>query len=139
MIYLDTSALVKLAHVEAHSNGLVDWLSDREDTPLVSSVLTEIELVRAVRRSAPAALPNVPPILARLYRIEIDATVRAMAAAYAEPGLRSLDAIHLATAQLIAGESRETTAESAFVTYDRRLAEAAATAGLIAVQPGVDT
>jgi hypothetical protein len=66
--------------------------------------------------------------------LELDATVRATAAAYAEPTLRSLGAIHLATAQMLAGQSGSTF--EAFVTYDKRLLAAAATIGLPTASPG---
>ncbi|MFI5926859.1 hypothetical protein ACIA3K_12830 [Micromonospora sp. NPDC051543] len=58
----------------------------------------------------------------------------ATAAAFAEPMLRSLDAIHLATAQVLTNESG--TALVAFVTYDRRLLECAKEAGLPVASPG---
>src|SRR4051794_4200565 len=86
---------------EAESVALVNWLNDRPSASLVSSALVEIEVPRALRRHAPQALAGVPSALARLYRVEIDATVRATAAAYADQLLRSLDAIHLATAQIL--------------------------------------
>ncbi|MDT4990175.1 MAG: uncharacterized protein QOH97_67 [Actinoplanes sp.] len=74
------------------------------------------------------------PVVGRLFRLEIDSTIRATAAAFAEPTLRSLDAIHLATAQVLTNESG--TALIAFVTYDRRLLESAKAAGLPVASPG---
>jgi predicted nucleic acid-binding protein len=100
VIYLDTSALVKLVRQEPASSDLVTWLGGRPNAALISSALVEVELPRALRRHAPEALPGVPGLLARLYLLEVDATVRATAAAYPDPQLRSLDAIHLATAHL---------------------------------------
>lgn len=93
----------------------------------------EVEVVRALRRYAPEALAGIPSVLARLYRLEIDATVRATAAAYSDSTLRSLDAVHLATVQLVAGDLE------AFVTYDRRLLATAAAAGLPTASPGADS
>jgi predicted nucleic acid-binding protein len=127
---------VKLVRQEAHSADLVSWLNAHHDVPLVSSALVEVEVPRALRRSAPQALVGVPAAVGRLFRLEIDSTVRATAAAFAEPTPRSLDAIHLATAQVLANESG--TALIAFVTYDRRLLESAQTAGLPARSPGQD-
>lgn len=124
MIYLDSAAVVKLVRQEENSPALLDWLNARADIPLVASTLVEVEVARALRRSAPQALAGVPAVVARLYRLEIDATVRATAAAYTDPTLRSLDAIHLATAQLITSDLE------AFVTYDKRLLTAADAAGL---------
>ncbi|MGH3436125.1 MAG: PIN domain-containing protein [Sciscionella sp.] len=74
------------------------WLYERREAALVSSALVEVEVPRAMRRSAPQALVGVPATLARLYRLEIDSTIRATAAAFDNATLRSLDAIHLATA-----------------------------------------
>src|SRR3954468_11083810 len=87
---------------EPESAELVDWLNRRPNTSLVSSALVEVEVPRAIRRSAPQALVGIPSALARLYRVEIDATIRATAATYEDHALRSLDAIHLATAQVLA-------------------------------------
>jgi predicted nucleic acid-binding protein len=134
VIYLDSAAVVKLVRLEAETTDLVNWLNARPSAPVVSSALVEVEVPRALRRSAPQALVGVPAALARLYRVEIDGTVRATAAAYHEPTLRSLDAIHLATAQVLAGEAGGTF--EAFVTYDQRLLAAAIAVGLPTQSPG---
>ena len=133
MIYLDSAAVVKLVRQEACSAELVSWLNTHGDVPLVSA-LVEVEVPRALRRSAPQALVGVPAAVGRLFRLEIDGTIRATAAAFAEPTLRSLDAIHLATAQVLTNESG--TALIAFVSYDRRLLESAKVAGLPVASPG---
>jgi uncharacterized protein len=134
VIYLDSAAVVKLVRAEAQTAALVAWLNARPDDPLVASALVEVEVPRALRRAAPQALVGVPAALARLYRLEIDATVRATAAAFAEPTLRSLDAVHLATAQMLAaGQGNDF---HAFVTYDRRLLAAASDLGLPTASPG---
>jgi predicted nucleic acid-binding protein len=134
VIYLDSAAVVKLVRSEAESADLVAWLNARPNVSLVSSALVEIEVPRALRRSAPQALAGVPSALARLYRVEIDATVRATAAAYEDHALRSLDAIHLATAQVL---SSGTGADlEAFVTYDKRLLAAAGSVDLPTASPG---
>lgn len=133
MIYLETSALVKLIRLEVESNDLGDWLDDRTEIPWITSTLAEVELARAIRAVAPEGLPAVPVVLARLDRFEIDPVIRATAAAYPDSGLHSLDAIHLATAQ-IAGSIAPLTA---FVTYDSRLAEAADALGIDVAAPGI--
>ncbi len=74
--------------------------------------------------------------LAKLDRIEVDAAIRATAAAYVDPYLRSLDAIHLATADELVASGKTV---SAFVTYDHKLAAAARLGGLAVVAPGVAT
>lgn len=132
MIYLDTSALVKQIRAEAESAALADWLDARSEIPCISSALAEVELPRAIRAVAPEGLPSVPAVLARLNRFEIDAVVRATAASYEDPTLRSLDAIHLATAQIASTDTPLT----AFVVYDKRLAAAAKEVGLPIVAPG---
>jgi predicted nucleic acid-binding protein len=130
MIYLDSCALLKLAHREAESAALRAWLLARPtDEAWVSSTLAEVETARALRRADPTALPQLGALLSSLDFFEIDLDVRRRAAAYPGPHLRSLDAIHLATAEELRTEL------TAFVTYDKRLLSAAAGAGLPAVAP----
>ena len=93
MIYLDSAALVKLVRAEEESAALVDWLNERPDQRLVASALVEVEVPRALRRSQPGVLGAVAATLARIDRIEVDAAIRATAAAYVDPYLRPLDAI----------------------------------------------
>jgi predicted nucleic acid-binding protein len=132
VIYLESSALVKLIRIETESDDLADWLDERTETRWITSALTEVELPRAIRAVAPEGLPAVPFVLARLDRFEIDPVIRATAAAYPDTALRSLDAIHLATAQTAAS----TAALTALVTYDSRLSEAADALGMTIVAPG---
>lgn len=132
MLYLDASALVKLVRPEPESNALAAWLNARAGEAAVTSVLTEVELAWAIRRSSPDRLADVAAVLARLARFEIDAAIRATAAAYTDPGLRSLDAIHLATADQLRSSGKTV---SGFVTYDSRLAQAANSAGFAAQVP----
>ncbi|OHU98198.1 type II toxin-antitoxin system VapC family toxin [Mycobacterium talmoniae] len=132
MIYLDTSALVKLIRDEAESQDLADWLDERVDIPWITSVLTEVELPRAIRTVAPEGLAAVPAVLDRLDRFEIDTVVRATAAAYPDDKLRSLDAIHLATAQTASAAASLT----ALVAYDHRLRQAATNLGIPIAAPG---
>ncbi|PVZ11044.1 type II toxin-antitoxin system VapC family toxin [Actinomycetospora cinnamomea] len=131
MIYLDTAALVKLVRREPESDALAGWLDERTDVPWVTSVLAEVELGRALRRTEPDLLSAVPAVLARLYRCEIDASVRTTAAAFTDPTLRTLDAIHLATALVVPGEEL-----TAFLTYDQRLLAAARERGVPTQAPG---
>jgi predicted nucleic acid-binding protein len=129
VIYLDSAAIVKLAHAEAESAALGRWLGQRRDTPWVTSALAEVEVPRALRRWAPEALGRVEPVLATLYRMEIGVEVRVAAAGLGDRLLRSLDAIHLATAQRLGSEL------TAFVTYDKRLLAAAGAVGLPTAAP----
>ncbi|HEX5407384.1 MAG TPA: type II toxin-antitoxin system VapC family toxin [Pseudonocardiaceae bacterium] len=131
MIYLDSAALVKLVRREVASDELADWLDRQHGTMLVSSALAEVEVPRALRRSEPDLLAAVPAVLRRIGLYEIDDLVRATAAAYQDPTLRSLDAIHLATAHAALGDEL-----TAFVTYDKRLLVAAEAIGLPVAHPG---
>lgn len=134
MIYLDSAAIIKLIRREAATSDLVGWLNERSNLPLVASALVEVEVPRALRRAAPQGLVGVPATLARLYRVETDSSIRAAAAAYGERMLRSLDAIHLATAEMLANQPG--TDFAFFVTYDRRLLDAAKAVGLPVASPG---
>jgi uncharacterized protein len=131
MLYLDTSALMKLIRREPESDALADWLDDQATAAWVSSTLIEVELPRALRRVEPSLLADIPKIVARVALYEIDDVVRAAAAAYPETTLRSPDAIHLATGDAVFG-----TLLTAFVSYDEHLLNAAAAAGLPTAAPG---
>ena len=131
MIYLDSAAAVKLVHAEADSAALQYFLDERLAIEWVSSSLMEIETYRAlVRATGPADMPGVinqfHALLDLIVRIEIDSRIRILAQTVTPPSVRSLDAIHLATALRLRDQGRLTT----FVTYDKRLAEAASTTGL---------
>ncbi len=127
MIYLDSCAIVKLIRPERETAALSTWLNNAEDKVLLSSALAEIEVPRALRRIDPGRLVAVPTILAKINRVEIDPTVRVTAAAYEDANLRSLDAIHLASAHSLMIDGCGITA---FVTYDKRLLAAAESVGL---------
>ncbi len=132
MIYLDTSALVKLIRIEPESEALGVWLNERIEMRWITSALTEVELPRAVRAIAPEGLPEVPTVLARLDRFEIDSVIRSTAAAYPDAALRSLDAVHLATAHA----ARATAPLAAMFAYDKLLVSAASALGLPVASPG---
>jgi len=133
LIYLDSNALVKLIREENESAQLITWLSTQPDGEFVSSTLVEVEVPRVLWRDQPEAMAAVATKLRQVSRLEVDAAVRATAAAYMDPYLRSLDAIHLATAENLVASGKRL---SAFVTYDKRLASAAADVGLSVVSPG---
>ncbi|TCO47569.1 hypothetical protein EV646_105122 [Kribbella antiqua] len=135
MIYLDSAAIVKLIRREKETEVLHAWLTKQQDKMLVASALVLTEVPRALRRTDPGRLVAVPTVLAKLNRIPVDDTVLATAAAYLDPTLRSLDAIHLASAQSLVLEGQPLTA---LVTYDKRLLTAAAEAGLATAAPGAD-
>lgn len=82
MIYLDTAALVKLIRREPESDALADWLNARGGATLVTSVLVEVELPRALRRIEPDLVAAAAALLEHLVRYEIDDLVRTTAGAY---------------------------------------------------------
>lgn len=129
MIYLDSAAVVKLVHAEPESQALRDWLDERAETGWVSSVLVEIESFRALARHAPAAVARLHPVLDQIELIDLSPRIRILAQAVQPVTVRSLDAIHLGTAL----HARPML--TSFVTYDKRLLDAAVAAGLPASAP----
>jgi predicted nucleic acid-binding protein len=129
MIYLDSAAVVKLVHAESGSQALRDWLDERADTGWTSSTLVEVEAFRALARHAPEAGARLHPVLDLIDLVDMDPSIRILAQTLRPVTVRSLDAIHLGTALRI--RSRLTS----FVTYDKRLADAATGAGLIVDMP----
>ena len=128
-IYLDSSAIVKLVQRETHSDALAGALRDHGTEERVTSMLARVEVVRAVLPAGDAAVSHARRQLGRLHQIAVDLDILDRAATMAPLGLRSLDAIHLASAQLVGGDLRS------LITYDRRLAEAAASIGLPVLTP----
>jgi hypothetical protein len=126
VLYLDTSATAKLLVEEAASRALVDFLRSAS-TPLVTSRIGIVELRRIGRRFEGGA-DRADALAASLTVVELDETVERHAIEI-DPSLRSLDAIHLATA-IAAADSID-----GFVCYDQRLAAAAQALGLAVVAP----
>jgi predicted nucleic acid-binding protein len=133
-VYLDASAVVKLVLDEPESEPLRAYLDGAD---LVSCELLLTEVPRAIWRAA--ARDDGLPVDLLLSRAEqaidsaalatLDRGLLRAAGSLAEPGLRALDAIHVATAiGLLPLE--------AFVTYDERQAAAARLAGLRTMAPG---
>jgi len=129
MIYLDSAAVVKLVHAEPESQALRDWLSERAETGWLSSVLVEIESFRALARHGPEAITRLPSVLDLMDLVEINQGIRILAQTVTPVTVRSLDAIHLATALHVRGQL------TSFVTYDKRLTDAARMAGLTVDAP----
>jgi predicted nucleic acid-binding protein len=123
--YFDSSAIVKLSHAEPHSTALVEYLGSG-DVEASTSVIAEVEVTRALRRAGAAADQAVMGF----YLLALDTEVREEAARLGSPQVRTLDAIHLATALAIGDDDLE------FITYDDRQAGAARELGLTVVQPG---
>ena len=123
-VYLDASALVKLVVREPESVALMEFLREHPDR--VSSALALAEVPRALRRArfGAAERRRAREVLARVALVDIDRRALAAAAAIEPPTVRTLDAIHLATALALHEDL------AALVTYDRRLAVAAERADL---------
>ncbi len=132
LIYCDSSALVKLIADEAESEALDQWLGEQAEPHLVSTVLARTEVWRAVRRRSDDMLTKATELLDSLSIVELDAGLADEAGGQDPPSLRSLDAIHLASAQRLGA------ALAAFVAYDARLVQAAEALRLTVVRPGVD-
>ncbi|MFP5022603.1 type II toxin-antitoxin system VapC family toxin [Pseudonocardia phyllosphaerae] len=128
MIYVDTSAFLKTAWAENGSAELREYAGHRED--LVASRLLELEARRGALRVDPSAVPRIDLLLARYTLIGVSDAVVETASRLPSPYLRSLDAVHLATALLLGDEL------DALLTYDDRLADAARSHGITVVSPG---
>lgn len=127
---MDASALMKLVRREDETAALRDWMSVRSERPVISSELGRVEVLRAARRVGDRASTEARAVVADLDLVPLDRAVQDLACDVAGPPLRTLDALHLASATQL-GEDL-----AAFVTYDQRLAAAARTAGLVVATPG---
>ena len=129
MLYVDSSAIVKLVAPEPETAALVELL--RSDPDTISSALARVEVMRAVMRAgaSPDRAARTSGVLDRIALVPIDAETLGRAAILEPRDLRSLDAIHLATALLLRQDV------SGLVTYDARLAGAAAGAGIAVLAP----
>ena len=129
MLYLDSSALVKLVASEPESAALFEFLAGR--TELVSSAIARVEVTRAVRRRGDDRdlQERAEAVLGSLALLHVDDAVLTAAATLGPGSLRTLDAIHLASALSVREEL-----EGALV-YDRDLAEGAREEGLTVLAP----
>ena len=127
LLYLDSSALVKLVVPEPESRALRDVLPSWPDR--VSSVVAEIEVERVARRIGGGAIRRVRSVLARLAFVDLEEEVRGRAVALGPAELGAIDAIHLATALTLGDDL------GAFCSYDARLQDAASAAGVDVVAP----
>jgi len=127
--YLDTSAVVKLVVVEHHSGTLRHWMSGRV---LVGSDLVRTETLRAARRHSAPAVRQARDVLVALPTVALTPAVYDLAAELDPAVLRTLDALHLACA-LQLGDELE-----GVVTYDERMAAAAAALGIHVDAPSTD-
>jgi predicted nucleic acid-binding protein len=123
LVYLDASAIVRLVLEEPGWEGLVGFL--REHPTRVTSALSTTEVIRAVRRAGGSAetMGRAHAVLGRLDQVGLSPDLLRRAGELEPAHLRTLDAIHLATALELAPLA-------AMVTYDDRLGKATASYGL---------
>ncbi len=126
--YVESSALAKLVLDEPEHTALAAYLDTIPG--LVTSLLTVAEVHRSAARRGAAQTERVDGALTRFTLLDIDRRVIEAAATLQPPALRTLDAIHLASALQLGPELRS------FVTYDQRLAAAARAVGLPVASPG---
>lgn len=133
LLYLDSSALVKLVNPEPESRSLKELLADWPER--ISSALARVEVLRATRRAGgdEDSLRRAEKVVGRVGLIRLDHTVLDEASSLGLPELRSLDAIHLTTA-LSVGEDL-----GGMVCYDPRLAKAATGSGIEVLTPGAES
>ena len=125
--YLDSSAIVKLAMREPESIALHRYLRRRQ--PYVTSALARTEVTRALLPLGPEAVQRGADVLTRIDLVRISDRILAAAGTLMPAEVRSLDAIHLATAQQLGSEVAR------IVTYDQRMAAAARATGWSVVSP----
>ncbi|HTY26919.1 MAG TPA: type II toxin-antitoxin system VapC family toxin [Mycobacterium sp.] len=128
-LYLDTSALVKLVVAEVESEALASYLRGFADDVLFTAALARTELLRAVADGGVTAITDARSLLDSLDTVTLSRSLLDHAGTLPPVRLRALDAIHLAAAQR-AGPSLR-----GVVTYDTRMADAAAALGMPAVGP----
>jgi uncharacterized protein len=125
--YLDSSAIVKLAVAEPESPALRRYLRRRR--PLVSSALARAEVRRALLPLGELALRRGQEVLTRLELIRISDRLLTAAGSLLPVELRTLDAIHVATAQQLGSDLARV------VTYDERMRAAAQAVGCSVAAP----
>jgi uncharacterized protein len=126
-IYLDSSALIKLAVQEPQSAALRRYLLRQRR--MVSSALARTEVARALLPKGPLAVQRGQKALGKIDLVRINDRILTAAGELLPVTLRSLDAIHLATAQSLGDDLAR------LVTYDQRLAAAAKDVGLSVASP----
>ncbi len=125
LAYLDASALVKLILDEPDSTALHRWHLETER--VVTSRIGVIETRRAAQR-LPHDAKRLEALIEGLAVVEVDDDVDRRASALGPASLRTLDAIHIATALTLG-------MIDAFITYDDRQAAAARLVGLPVIRP----
>lgn len=129
MIYLDTSALVKLVVEEAETRALRRFVAQADPKTLITSALSRAELLRAAQRRDEVTVQKAREVLDGVAEITMTEALLDSAGAIQPPTLRTLDAIHLATAMELGAEL------TVLVAYDARLLAAARGASVPTLTP----
>jgi predicted nucleic acid-binding protein len=127
LTYVDSSAIVKLVVAEPESKALRRYLSRRQ--PLVTSALARTEVARALMPSGREAVTRGENVLRRIQLLRVNDRVLREAGRMEPADLRSLDAIHLASARQLGPSVKQ------IVTYDERMATAARADGWAVASP----
>jgi predicted nucleic acid-binding protein len=130
LLYCDSSALVKLVVNEPESDALESWLATQPEPALISSVVARTEVIRAIGRSDPSAVTPAQELLEAVSVVELDAALADEAAGLQPALMRTIDALHVASALRISE------ALGVLVSYDDRMLAAAREHGLTAASPG---
>lgn len=125
--YIDSSAIIKLIVAEKESPDLQDYISHG----LLTSEIARVEVLRTVTMNAPDFVASAKKVLGALNTVDINASILYMAEDFgSEISLRTLDAIHVATAL-----SMRDVIEGV-ITYDKGISKDTKALGLIVVSPG---
>lgn len=125
--YVDSSAFMKLVIAEAETAALRRYL--RRRPILVAAALLRTEVLRASMRISQAHVANARRLLPDVAMIEVERSLLQRAGELTPANMRSLDAIHVAAALWLGDDLDE------FVTYDKRMADAAREWGLAVACP----
>lgn len=127
LLYLDSSALVKLVVPEPETRALREFLRSWPDR--VSSLIARIEVERVARRIGGGAIRRARTVLSRIALVDLDEDVVQRAATLEPAELRALDAIHLATAISLGRDL------GALCAYDARIGSAAVSKNIDVLAP----
>ena len=125
--YIDSSAILKLIFIEKETAQLDKAMKDR----MVTSAITRVEVKRTVNRINPKMIFVADDVLAQIESLTLEQKVLNFAEAFNEDvSLRTLDAIHVASALLVSGSI------DGMITYDKQMAKNAKKMGLNVLSPG---
>lgn len=127
-VYLDASALVRLVLNEPEQPALHRWLAEHQGARLATNVIGAVEAQRAAGRGSVAERGAMAALLRQLVWLDVTPAARAVAAVLQPAEIRTLDALHVASASELAPLT-------ALVTYDERTARAAVAYGLRVASP----